>query len=128
MILLDGQSMSLQRSEMSGSSTSSLPWRMPNLPQEGAPKATSPLLTSLTPYMEYALNSEKLKSRLRLIPLKEGFYVLLAGEAPLGNEQLQPWMDAIQAATDRVGRSHQIFSQSHWDGIATSLPAAILPY
>ncbi len=78
--------------------------------------------------MEYALNSEKLKSRLRLIPLKEGFYVLLAGEAPLGNEQLQPWMDAIQAATDRVGRSHQIFSQSHWDGIATSLPAAILPY
>jgi len=64
------------------------------------------------PYMEYAVNSETLKSRLRLIPLKEGFYVLLVGEAPLSDEQIQPWIDAIQAASDRVGQSHQVFQWS----------------
>ncbi len=60
-------------------------------------------------YVEYIPTHEKFRSRLRILLLKDGIYALVAMDGAPSDEDLAPWVAAINVATERLGENQPGF-------------------
>jgi hypothetical protein len=85
-----------------------------------SPQQPSPELPA--PHLVLAPTSSTLSSRLRLVPLKErGLLAIITGtdSDTAEDSQVQPWLNAIEEASARVGQWHQVFQ---WAAIIAERP------
>jgi hypothetical protein len=79
------------------------------------------------PYRHYdvVVQSERLESHLRLVPADDDLYVFVTGEGEPDDDQIRPWVTAIQRARSELGANHPTFD---WRAIVGPTPGTEIKY
>jgi hypothetical protein len=77
------------------------------------------------PHYDVSVQSTRLRSHLRLVPLNGDLYVFVTGEGEPDDEQIHPWVVAIENSRRELGANHPIFE---WRAIIGPTPGIEIKY
>ena len=75
------------------------------------------------PHYEIRATSNDLTSSLRVVLLKDGLYLFITGSGEPGAGQIDPWLAAIRAADERLGKALEAFQWKAGEAMVRRAPA-----